>query len=186
MHKIIIDLAFLKRVKLNINEYISLIQLENKGTLPFTIQKLDYLSLSQKGCITLNGTNVSITELGNQIITGNVDLRPYEEFVEELRAIYPSGRKDGKWPWRGFSKDIVTKLKKLDKSSGLDKYTNEQIVESVKNYVNQFSPKDMDKGMQLLQYFIEKNGNSTLLSWLEDEDSERQKVKASFSSNIRL
>ena len=183
--KIVIDLAFLKRVKLNINEFLSLLTLENKD-LPYSIPKSDYLSLVQKGCIILAGTNVTITDLGHRIISGESDLRQYEEFAEDLRIVYPSGRKDGKWPWRGYSKDIVTKLKKLDKNSGLDKYSDEQIVEAVKNYVSQFTPKDMDKGMQLLQYFIEKNGNSTLLSWLEADESEKLKIKTDYSFNTRL
>jgi len=171
--KITIDLAYLKRVKLNVNEYLTLMVLNSPDKqIPYTPQKADILSLHQKEIVNCEGSNLQVLQRGSDILDGVVELRPYEELVEELRVLYPSGKKDGKYPWRGFSKDIHARLRKLDKNAGLDKYSNTDLTNAVKEYVAQFTPQTMDKGMQLLQYFIEKDGNSSLIAWLESDDKE--------------
>lgn len=182
--KIIIDLVFLRKVKLTVNEYLTLIIINSpEKNIPYKGQKIDYLSLDQKELIKLVGSTASITARGLEILEGIAELRPYEDLVEELRVLYPQGKKSGKWPWRGYSRDILVRLKKLDKSAGLDKYTNADLINAVKEYVGQFTLQDMDRGMQLLQYFIEKDGNSTLIAWLESDDKETLKTS---SMDMRL
>jgi hypothetical protein len=65
---------------------------------------------------------------------------------------------------------LVDKLRKLDKGHGMADFTNEQIIAVCKEYVDKFNPMTMDRGMQIAPYFIEKEGNSALMSWLEKED----------------
>ena len=180
--KIVVDLTYLKKIKLSVNEYLSLLTLAN-SEITYQINKSDYLSLQDKGLIQLNGNNVSILEKGIKIIEGKAESRQYEDLAEQLRVIYPIGKKGGKWPWRGYSRDIVDRLKKLDKNFDLRKYSDEQIIAAVKDYVSKFNARDMDMGMQLLQYFIEKEGNSALIAWLESDD--KPEIKASII-DIRL
>lgn len=171
-------------MKINVNEYFTLLLIkEGDKQIPYKPAKNDYLELRQKGMIELNGTNISILQKGIDVLSGVFDYRNYEELTEELRVIYPSGKKDGKYPWRGFSKDISARLRKLDKHAGLEKYSNDDLKKAIKEYVSQFTPQTMDKGMQLLQYFIEKDGNSSLIAWLE---SEEKHTESSSSMELRL
>lgn len=81
-----------------------------------------------------------------------------EEFIElanELRNLYPAGRKEGTtYMWRGTTAEIVKKLKTLVVKYGYT-FTKDQVINATKEYINSFNGNY--KRMRLLKYFILKS-----------------------------
>lgn len=99
------------------------------------------------------------------------------KLAEQLREIYPKGRKDGtNYMWRDSNIIIAKKLKSIYNKYG-DCFTDEQAIEATKAYVQSFNGNY--KYMQLLKYFISKKINingemeetSQLLSYVENKDT---------------
>lgn len=169
--QIIIDTERLSRRGININEYLLLLSIyykQNNKSIDYIERKADYLSLQSKGYLSLDGAMVSLLPRSLYLIEGIG--RDYVQLATDIRECFPKGSKDGKYPWRGTIKIIVDKLRKLDKGHGMGDYTNDKIIAVCREYVNQFNHMTMDRGMQIAPYFIEKDGNSTLMAWLEKED----------------
>jgi len=169
--QIIIDTERLKKRDINVNEYLLLFSIysqQNGRSIDYMERKADYLSLSSKGYISIDGAMVNLLPRSLYLIEGIG--RDYTQLATDIRECFPKGSKDGKYPWRGTIKSLVDKLRKLDKGHGMGDYANEQIVAVCKNYTDQFNLMTMDRGMQIAPYFIEKDGNSTLMAWLEKED----------------
>lgn len=169
--QIIIDTERISRRGLSINEYLtlySIYQQQNGRSIDYTDRKVDYLSLASKGYISIDGATVSLLPRSLYLIEGIG--RDYTQLAIAIRECFPKGSKDGKYPWRGTIKILVDKLRKLDKGHGMSDYTNDKIVSVCREYVGQFNLNTMDRGMQIAPYFIEKEGNSTLMAWLEKED----------------
>lgn len=169
--QIVIDTDKISKRGLSINEYLSLLLIYNKQngkSIDYSERKADYLSLSAKGYILIDGAMVSLLPRSLYLIEGIG--RDYIQLATDVRECFPRGSKDGKYPWRGTIKVIVDRLRKLDKGHGMSDYTNEQIITVCREYVNQFNQMTMDRGMQIASYFIEKEGNSALMAWLEKED----------------
>lgn len=102
-----------------------------------------------------------------------------DEFVElanELRELYPAGRKEGTtYMWRGTTAEIAKKLKTLVVKYGYS-FTKEQVVKATKEYIESFNGNY--KRMRLLKYFILKSERdaddnvniiSELMSLIENE-----------------
>ena len=169
--QIIIDTDKLTKRGISINEYLLLLSIyhqQNNRSIDYIERRADYLSLQSKGYLSLDGAMVSLLPRALYLIEGIG--RDYTQLANSIRECFPKGSKDGKYPWRGTIKIIVDKLKKLDKGHGMGDYTNDQILAVCKEYVDQFNHMTMDRGMQIAPYFIEKDGNSTLMAWLEKED----------------
>ena len=169
--QIVIDTERISRRGLSINEYLtlySIYQKQNNKSIDYTDRKVDYLSLASKGYISIDGATVSLLPRSLYLIEGIG--RDYTQLATAIRECFPKGSKDGKYPWRGTIKILVDKLRKLDKSHGMADYNNDQILAVCRDYVSQFNVMTMDRGMQIAPYFVEKEGNSTLMSWLEKED----------------
>lgn len=81
-----------------------------------------------------------------------------EEFIKlanELRDLYPAGRKEGTtYMWRGTTAEIVKKLKTLVVKYGYT-FTKDQVINATKEYINSFNGNY--KRMRLLKYFILKS-----------------------------
>ena len=97
------------------------------------------------------------------------------ELADKLRALYPSGRKEGTaYMWRDSTKTIAKKLLTL-KAKYNAVFTDEQAIEATKKYVETFNGNYAY--MQLLKYFILKKDlikgeeTSQLLSYIENEDN---------------
>ena len=166
-----IDTDKLDRKGISVNEYLTLLSIkfqQSGKSIDYIDRKVDYLSLSSKGYISIDGATVSLLPRAISLIDGKG--RDYIELASKIRQIFPTGNKDGKYPWRGTLKSIVDKIKKLDKSYGLSKYSDEDILSACSSYVSKFGFKDMDRGMQIAPYFIEKEGISSLMSWLENKE----------------
>lgn len=80
------------------------------------------------------------------------------EFIElanELRELYPAGRKEGTtYMWRGTTAEIAKKLKTLVVKYKYS-FTREQVLKATKDYINSFNGNY--KKMRLLKYFILKS-----------------------------
>lgn len=168
-----IDLDKLKKRDLSVNEYLTMLSIYYEGrkqSINYTNRKCDYFTLSSKEYIIIDGSTVNLTQKAINTIEGSG--RDYVTLALAIREVFPKGSKGGKYPWRGTVKSIVDRLKKLDKTQNLSDYSNEDILKVVNSYVNRFSLTDMDRGMQISSYFIEKDGESSLMSWLGMEEPE--------------
>jgi len=169
--QIIIDLDKLNKNKISINEYITLLSVYYKTKdiqIDYTDRKSDYFTLRDKGFLEINGSSVILTPQSITLLEGRG--RDYVQLAISIRELFPKGSKAGKYPWKGTIKSIVEKLKKLDKSHGLNDFSDEEIISAVDKYINRFSLADMDRGMQIAPFFIEKEGNSSLMAWLSMEE----------------
>ena len=81
------------------------------------------------------------------------DPKNIEELAVKLQEMWPSGKKDNRWYWRGNKKEITLKLEKFFKLYG--DYSFEQVLDAAKNYVDSFNMKGTSY-MKLLKYFILK------------------------------
>lgn len=85
-------------------------------------------------------------------------MEEYMKLAEQMRFIWPSGMKDNKWPWRDTVLKLARRLKDLNTIRDIKKYTNSQILQVCRQYVNQYEGKST-KYMMLLKYFIYKKRN---------------------------
>lgn len=85
----------------------------------------------------------------------------YEKVAEGLRKIWPSGEKDGKYPWRDSVSNLTKRLEFIwnDRRFG-DKYSVEDCLRAGRRYVAQFQ--DNAKYMVLLKYFVFKQDKSAV------------------------
>lgn len=107
--------------------------------------------------------NASLSETGEYVAESlmadsNVENQPDERFVnlaKKLQELFPMGKKPGcTYTWRDSVSCIVDRLKKFFLKYGSN-YTDEQIINATKEYVNSFNGDY--QYMQLLKYFIWKN-----------------------------
>lgn len=112
---------------------------------------------------TLLGESLFITQKWDDIVCNilltSENTIPSEDRIEklasELMQIFPKGKKEGtNTYWRGNLKDTKLKLKKFFKLYGT-KYTDEQIIEATKKYVDSFNGNY--SFMRVLKYFIWKD-----------------------------
>lgn len=134
---------------------------------------LKYITEDDKNRINLS--EAAIKELNGSMRVeplGNLELAVHDSKLDDLAnqmiAIFPKGKKDGKWYWRSSPSIVVEKLKSFFAKYG-NTYTHKQLITATERYVNNF--KHNDAGMSIMKYFIEKRGNgSILLDYLEQED----------------
>lgn len=183
--KINIDLIKLGRKNLTINQYLLLLKIYYQGRdkeIAFREIKSDYLFLRDSKFLTIDGSTVTLTKKAINLIEG-IGERDYEDLAESIRELFPKGAKAGKWPWRSSIRDLSDRLRKLDKSDELGNYSNDEILSAAASYVNRFTTRDMDAGMQICKYFINKDGSSTLLDILSMQEDKIEEIK---STTIKL
>lgn len=79
----------------------------------------------------------------------------FEQLAVALRDLWPSGEKDGKYPWRDSVPNLVKRLQFLWKDRQLaDKYSIDDCLVAARRYLAQFETNV--KYMQVLKYFIFK------------------------------
>lgn len=100
-----------------------------------------------------------------------------KKLAEELKNIYPKGKKDNMYYWTDGISLIIKRLKIFFKKYGI--YSNEIIIDATKRYVDSFNGDY--RFMKLLKYFIfkEKKGeggdvesSSDLLNFIENNEGE--------------
>lgn len=148
-----------------------------------------------------NPLKVELTESGTKLIEELIldsEFKPttsegkrFEELAEQLRSLYPEGKKEGtNYYWRDSHAVIVKKLKALVKKYG-DSFTNEEAVEATKKYIDSFNGNY--KFMQLLKYFICKNvikggeveEQSQLLSYIENLNQKDTQTEIDWETELR-
>lgn len=83
-----------------------------------------------------------------------------EELVEEMKELFPKGKKEGTQVyWRGNKRELTLRLKKFFKLYGND-YSKEQILKATKDYVESFN--GIYNNMRVLKYFIWKDMRKTM------------------------
>ena len=170
---ITIDTAKLDKLGLSINDYLTILQIHSRlrsKDINYVTRPIDYMSLRDRGYLSIRGSNISLTEKGANLIESKS--RDYVTLAEQIRELFPKGRKDDKYPWRGTLRILSDRLKKLDKSFGLSAYSDQAIIDATKEYTSKFI---MDyTGMRICPYFLLKDGGSDLMAWLENEDEEEE------------
>ena len=112
-----------------------------------------------------------------------------EELADKLRDIYPNGKIfNTNYYYRGNRGDIVNKLKTFFKRYGT-KYTDEQIINATKKYVESFNGNYTY--LKLLKYFIWKDERakgesvqSLLADFIENESAE-DTISNDWTSTLR-
>lgn len=108
----------------------------------------------------------------------------WENIAKDLREIWPSGEKDGKYSWRDSVPNLAKRLELMWSTMIPSKnYSKDQILTVARKYVSQFQ--ESTKYMRTLKYFILKQdkligpdgkihvkNSSLLVSMLESEDIE--------------
>lgn len=96
------------------------------------------------------------------------------KLADEMRSIFPKGKKDNKWYFRSTKPTVIEKLQKFSVKYKIQLSTEyDNIIEATKQYVSNFE--GSQGGMSIIKYFIEKQNNgSILLEYLEQlgEDNE--------------
>lgn len=84
----------------------------------------------------------------------------YTELAEKLRELWPSGNKDGKYPWRDSVKNLAYRLKYIWALRGLKEYTVDDVLSVARKYLAQYE--NDATYMQTLPYFICKQKRATI------------------------
>lgn len=140
--------------------------------------------------LTESGIEYVESLLLNSEISEEVDNKDkYELLAEDLRSIYPSGRKPGTaYMWKDSVNVIATRLKGMTKKFGVS-FTNEQAVNATRKYVESFCGDY--RYMQLLKYFIMKKRDDTgdfesqLLSYISNENQEDSDYGESWVNELK-
>ena len=109
------------------------------------------------------------------ILDSSKEQEPQNRLVslaERLRVIFPKGKKAGtNYYWAEGVDLIVRRLKLFFKKYG-NKFTDEQIIQAAEKYVQSFNG-DYTY-MRLLKYFIFKEEDSELISYIENAGQEEK------------
>lgn len=167
-----------------LGEVLLMLSIFNKADL-----KKAEISLIEKGFITADRdeyrqpigwrlTNEGSTVLDSVILDSSKEQEPQDRLVslaQQMKAIFPKGKKAGtSYYWADGLALIVRRLKLFFKKYG-NKYTDEQIIQATKKYVEGFNGNYTY--MRLLKYFIfkekvgasgEVEGDSELISYIEN------------------
>lgn len=165
----------LKKHKISMLEYLFLNMLSYEPALN---PPIDIKSLAERKYVLYDGMyESSITNDGIALLKAiDSDLKasggpPDEEIIEMveiLRSMFPEGKKVGtnKY-WRDNRANVFKKLKVF--LSDNRHVTVQDVISATQKYVDSFRN---DKTlMRILPYFIEKNGESELLSIIENIDN---------------
>ena len=160
---IIISKNGLDKNNITINEMIALLMINYQCNIELIAE-----SLKQKGFIVSNNelfakVPYKITNSGAEIIESvTADSMSTKDndaslisLADELKKIYPKGKKDGtNYYWADGVQLIVKRLKLFFKKYG-DKYSYQQIIDATKKYIESFNGDY--RYMKLLKYFIFKD-----------------------------
>lgn len=188
--RLTIDQSVLDKHGLTLEEFMVLYLASNSVNVQLCMDNLVAKGFADKNLFSENSIVVS-DKVKELVFTIAIDsdksvIDKDDEFIElanELRELYPAGRKEGTtYMWRGTTAEIAKKLKTLVVKYKYS-FTKEQVIKATKEYVNSFNGNY--KRMRLLKYFILKserdaddnvNVISELMSLIENEgQTETQK-----------
>lgn len=187
-----INFAQLPKIGITQKEYYLLLALYANPNFPYNEATLSFYStLLSKEYVSVNNGILNLTTSGRRIVKTTayqVDDTEYsfsvEALAKKLRELFPEGKKDmTPYYWRGNSREIEAKLSDFLKKN--PEYTEEQILNATNRYLESYKSRGDLTFMQLLKYFIEKDGNSTLLTFLENyKEDEVNRPTGDWTSNL--
>ena len=204
--KVEIDLEKLHKNELTPNQYICLkllfaadkdglskiFELENEKKI-----KDDLFKLYQKGFIKLNieedgrVINVDIIidlissvdqSVKDYVQSDSSDYDAFEVFIKNWYSLFPVGVQVGRYPVRSGISGCRTKMLKFIKKH--KNYSYEQIIAATTKYIESHR-RDGFKFMKLANYFIEKDGVSTLEAMLEEGENKPSTPQSGGYGNTR-
>lgn len=181
--KLTIDQTILDKYNISIGEFMLLYLSANSIDIKECIESIIKKNLAGRNLFSENNVVVSdkVKDLITTIIIDsdkNVIDKDSEflELANEMRELYPKGKKEGTtYLWRGTTAEVAKKLKTLVVKYGYS-FSKEQVLKATKEYVNSFNGNY--KRMRLLKYFVlksEKDADdniniiSELMSLIENE-----------------
>lgn len=160
--RLTIDQTVLDKHDLTISEFMVLYLNVNSVDIKSCMDSLVAKGLADKNLFS-EGSIVVSDKVKELVSTIAIDsdksvIDKDAEFIElanELRELYPAGRKEGTtYMWRGTTAEIAKKLKTLVVKYKYS-FTREQVIKATKEYINSFNGNY--KKMRLLKYFILKS-----------------------------
>lgn len=181
--KLTIDQTILDKYNISIGEFMILYLSANSIDIKECIESIIKKNLADRNLFSENSIVVSdkVKDLITTIIIDsdkNVIDKDSEflELANEMRELYPKGKKEGTtYLWRGTTAEVAKKLKTLVVKYGYS-FSKEQVLKATKEYVNSFNGNY--KRMRLLKYFVLKSERdaddniniiSELMSLIENE-----------------
>lgn len=160
--RLTIDQTVLDKHDLTISEFMVLYLNVNSVDIKSCMDSLVAKGLADKNLFSKGSIVVSdkVKELVSTIAIDSDKsvIDKDAEFIElanELRELYPAGRKEGTtYMWRGTTAEIAKKLKTLVVKYKYS-FTREQVIKATKEYISSFNGNY--KKMRLLKYFILKS-----------------------------
>lgn len=189
--RLTIDQTVLEKHDLTVSEFMVLYLSVNSVNIKSCMDSLVAKGLADKNLFSEDSIVVS-DKVKDLVSTIAIDsdksvIDKDAEFIElanELRELYPAGRKGGTtYMWRGTTAEIAKKLKTLVVKYKYS-FTREQVLKATKEYISSFNGNY--KKMRLLKYFILKserdaddnvNVISELMTLIENEgqtDAQRE------------
>lgn len=160
--RLTIDQYVLDKHELTVNEFMVLYLSANSVDIKSCMDSLVAKGLADKNLFS-EGSIVVSDKVKELVSTIAIDsdksvIDKDAEFIElanELRELYPAGRKEGTtYMWRGTTAEIAKKLKTLVVKYKYS-FTREQVLKATKDYISSFNGNY--KKMRLLKYFILKS-----------------------------
>lgn len=160
--RLTIDQSVLDKHGLTISEFMVLYLSANSVDIKSCMDTLVAKGLANKDLFAEGGIVLS-DKVKDLVTTVAIDsdksvVDKDAEFIElanELRELYPAGRKEGTtYMWRGTTAEIAKKLKTLVVKYKYT-FTREQVIKATKEYISSFNGNY--KKMRLLKYFILKS-----------------------------
>lgn len=160
--RLTIDQTVLDKHDLTISEFMVLYLNVNSVDIKSCMDSLVAKGLADKNLFS-EGSIVVSDKVKELVSTIAIDsdksvIDKDAEFIElanELRELYPTGRKEGTtYMWRGTTAEIAKKLKTLVVKYKYS-FTREQVIKATKEYISSFNGNY--KKMRLLKYFILKS-----------------------------
>jgi hypothetical protein len=142
---------------------------------PNTRISIDLSNLLENGFIIENDVRYCLTDIGLDFIkevetmsvTKNISNKDIELLAEQMRLMFPEGKKQGTTKyWRDNKSNVEAKLKTFFKKYG--HYDSELILKATQKYIDSFG--DSKQLMRILPYFIEKSEASELMTIIENID----------------
>lgn len=160
--RLTIDQSVLDKYELTVSEFMILYLTVNSVNIKSCMESLVAKGLADKNLFS-EGSLVVSDKVKELVSTIAIDsdknvIDKDAEFIElanELRELYPAGRKEGTtYMWRGTTAEIAKKLKTLVVKYKYS-FTREQVLKATKDYISSFNGNY--KKMRLLKYFILKS-----------------------------
>jgi hypothetical protein len=142
--------------------YLCYIAKNEEESCPFKITQEELQDLQSKSYIKIQEGQIILRGIFNEKFQTNRASNEVD-WIEEWRNLFPTVKVGGR-PAKGSKAGVIKKMLKFIKDN--PKVTKEEIFEATKSYIFEKKQKNYDY-MQCADYFIEKNGNSTLESFIE-------------------